>query len=189
MSRINKVTNADHPTRSMKNGHIPLPWVVDYHILGFLIFKDWQVHLHSETSSCMCLPVATYGCSHHCQVQRTSIASCFRTPTPIGGWASRGASRNLHQQAECEHHLPHVYECTHHQFFSPPNWKFPHPDLTSNLQYNRWPLGTGWVVLTPGGTQALWPSFSSPWWCLLYLVILPAWCLWSLLPVLFSWPN
>ena len=34
------------PTRSTKNGHVPSPWVVDYHILGFLILKGWQVDLH-----------------------------------------------------------------------------------------------------------------------------------------------
>ena len=88
VSKRYKVTNADHPNQIDENGHIPLSCVVGYYILGSLIFKDWQVDLHSETSSCMCW-------SHHHQVQRTLIASLIRTPTPRRRCASSEASRIL----------------------------------------------------------------------------------------------
>ena len=81
------------PSRLTKNVHVPLPWTVGYHILGFLVLKGWQVDLHSETSPCMCWSVATGGCSNDCQVWRTLIASWIRTPIPRREWASREVSR------------------------------------------------------------------------------------------------
>ena len=79
-------------TRSMKNGHTPLPWVVGYCILGSLVLKSWQFP-HLETSSYTCWSLATAGCSHHCWVQRTLITSSIRTPNPRRGWVSREVSR------------------------------------------------------------------------------------------------
>ena len=81
------------PTRSKKVGHIPLPWAVGYNILGFLICIDWQVDLHSKTSTCICWSVITTGCSGHCWVQRALITSSIGTPTPRRGWASGETSR------------------------------------------------------------------------------------------------
>ena len=79
-------------TRSREDGHIPSPWAVGYSILGFLVFKDWQVDLHSETSPCMHWSVTTTGCCHHCWVQRALITSPIRTPTHRRGWCSGEAS-------------------------------------------------------------------------------------------------
>ena len=75
-------------SRLMKDGHILLPWVLCYHILGFLIFEGWQVDLHSEIPSCMCQSVATPRCSCHFSVHRSLIASAIRTPIQRSVWAT-----------------------------------------------------------------------------------------------------
>ena len=155
------------PTRSMKDGHIPLPWMVGYHILHFLIFKDWKVYLHSDTSSFTCWSIATSGCSCHCWVQRTSVTTSIRTPTRWRLWASRGVSRNLQcslsptSSTTSTNALSKVplCSCLHatNIINSPrlPHLMLPHPDLT----YNHWCY---WWQLRAGGSPwhlgMPWPS-------------------------------
>ena len=117
---------------------------VGYSILGFLIFKDWQVDLDLETSPCMCWSVATTGCFCHCWVQRALITSFIRMPIPRRGWASVEASRNpwcslLPMSSTTSTDMPSMsitllisMNVKWHQFFSPPHWMLPHPGLASN---------------------------------------------------------
>ena len=152
------------PTRFMEDDHIPLPWVVCYHFLGFLIFEDQQVNLHLEASSYMNWSVAPSWMLLHCWVQRTSITFAIRTSTPEEGeppkkYLGTPGMSLLSMLSATSNALimsmtSFIVVSVNVIMFCPPPYQIlSHLGLAFNHQCYRWQLRIMWLPMTLGAPR------------------------------------
>ena len=83
------------PTGVAENSYVPLPQVVSQSVFSLFVLEGWQIDLHSKTPSCPCRSAAFSWHCHYSWMKGTLIASPISTPTPRGGWTTRGVCRKL----------------------------------------------------------------------------------------------
>ena len=81
------------PIQAVENSYIPPPGVISYITLGLFILENWQIYLHSQTSSCSSCLDALPRPSSHGQLMGTPLASTIWTPSSWRGRSTGSVSQ------------------------------------------------------------------------------------------------